>query len=674
MLNKTKLNLSVVLLMIGIGFIPTGIIANGYFRDQVFYEVSNLFKTIENSVSSELETEYIGLGIAQVLPSLVEQEITNLEEEVIKFREIRRSLLYVKNLMLENLPSIINNSRAATLISDTIDFVRLEYILSTSFTIEELFNNYTFKDDYLTDIEGISEFITGGTSSLGYTEAARTRLLDGRTAGGITYPGIKTDLAVGSGISDWLQFYSLAELDLGNRTLMQSIYNCTWTQLQDFSEYITSHLWNIVSEQYSPLNLEEFAELEFYRQWSNGSIITTGIDIRELNENITGRVVGVFEIGCPKPSNISLESSLDLWDTKNSSSFVNDTGISRWLTSFEEHNDENHTMHNELRDMFNLSDVQMSLIYNWLFNAIKQSLGPNIFALPLPNGYGITTIEYAAKFIYEQWANGTIVEEGIDLGANVKGFEVGVPTKSNISFEIANFLFNKSLNISANSFTNINGILKWIEAEKGNTTAKTELINSFSLSTPQMDLLLDWLFTRFRYDVVPAISYNLIGQSLNDLARFEFRRQWANGTLYHNGFDFGPAFGIQSISGWEIGIPIKTKLNTTVVDLLWDKDDPFSLVNDKGIAKWFKAMKVENTFNNLQHYYMITSEDIENILVWIKNMKNEYIIDFTETRSGLNLDFHTLGSNIYFGFTIAGFILIALGACGLILYVFTKRR
>jgi len=125
MLYKSKLNLSVILLVLGLGFIPTGFLINGYLEDQVSSEVSIVLSAIKESSVDDIEADYLGLGISYLLPAIYNEKITEIEEVFVTLVGIPATLLYLQNVTLEALPEIINGSGAGTAINKTIyDVIR----------------------------------------------------------------------------------------------------------------------------------------------------------------------------------------------------------------------------------------------------------------------------------------------------------------------------------------------------------------------------------------------------------------------------------------------------------------------------------------------------------------------------------------------------------------------
>lgn len=798
MLYKSKLYITLILLSIGLGLIPTGILVNGYIRDQVAAKVPDTLLKIQENVVPEIESQYIGLGIPEVLLGIRDQEVPEIADDIVKVEAIPDVLLTLKNRTLEKLPGLINGSETAKIIIELFDNMLIFNRTPQSYAIEMLFNNINFQDDYGTEIEGVSEKMTNGTKSLYYSSVTRDRLLGGYTIGGINYPGLLTDTETGIGVLNWLEFYFEAEENNGaSRTLIQQVYSSSWSsgQLQNLSAYIITYLWpNEVKNIYTPLDIETYANSLFYSQWANGSFSVNGLPIdylldeladklksaeaadmidfslqvaeaasegdeilaRELffnsftfQDNYSTPLVGISErisggnyslyytplaqerilygsgnspgllteieigFGLTKwldlyniaalgdlgsrslmeaiynatwsdqlmplgeyiqdyvigikiaqvsvkglevgKSYISVTKSQELWDPNNIHSFVNDIGIKKWFNSSK----GSLAIQDELNATFNLNSAQFNLIYNWLFQTIRLDITPILFTFLNFKGYLINTLEYADILFLKQWANATLDNKGLDLGGGYKGFEVGIPTPINISLSITTALFNER---NSSSFINPDGILKWIEAEGDNLAIQSILKDSFKLNDTQLSIILNWLFTSFKNDVVPNIAFNMTGYTMTELAGFAFHRQWANGSLFINGIDPGPALGLESLAGWELGIPTSSKIAKESAVLLWDEEYYLALVNSKGIGRWFNAMYKSDTYNHLKNFFSFTNDQMDAILNWLAEIRDIVSLSQLQLESGLQLNSYEIGSIVNMGITIGGIVLTAISS------------
>ena len=320
---------------------------------------------------------------------------------------------------------------------------------------------------------------------------------------------------------------------------------------------------------------------------------------------------------------------------------------------------------------FNLELYQFSSLYSWIRTKAKNILTPIVFIIQQPLGIRLTTTEYAGILFLEQWTNGTVIPSGLDLGNGIKGFEVGLPTKSNISHGAAAALFDVK---NTTAISNNIGILKWIDAFEGDTSARNELIALFGLNSVQLDMTTTWLFTSLKENIIPALLTNLTGYTTLVLAEFEFHRQWTNGTLFVNGIDLNPSFGLSSITGWELGIPVKSEIRyKTSVDL-WDEEDSYSLIHHKGNGLWYWAGRNQSAYNILKNYFELDDTQMEAILAWRERMIEDFTLAYMKDKFNLPTNVYAYANTVNLGFTISGAVLLALGCINVILVFLSKRK
>ena len=176
---------------------------------------------------------------------------------------------------------------------------------------------------------------------------------------------------------------------------------------------------------------------------------------------------------------------------------------------------------------------------------------------------------------------------------------------------------------------------------------------------------------------------------MTELAGFEFFRQWANGSLFTNGIDPGPSFGLDSLSGWEIGLPIASNIEFDTAMQLWSKflldpgtseylinqrtkkpyENPVSLVTPIGIATWFLAMDVSSTYNNLKLRYKLSDDQMHAILDWLVKIRDNFALSFSQLELGLPINAYEFGNMLLIGSVISGF---SIAAIGLLTLVITK--
>ena len=143
MLYKSKINLSVILIIIGIGLVPTGLFIKGYFSDQVSSEVSPFLVDMEGELINKIEDDYLGLGISYVLPGIYNTYINKIQNEYALIYGIPSTVLYLQNTTLEKLPKYINATRATLAIYDTLKDVESLNSTTSAIARDVFFNNYT---------------------------------------------------------------------------------------------------------------------------------------------------------------------------------------------------------------------------------------------------------------------------------------------------------------------------------------------------------------------------------------------------------------------------------------------------------------------------------------------------------------------------------------------------
>lgn len=513
---------------------------------------------------------------------------------------------------------------AANEIADIIDSMITRF--NETFARDSFFNDFGFRVNFSYSIKGVSEYISSSTYSLNYTATAQDRLLDGYKDA----PGIFTSLDSGFGLLNWFDFYDSAYLNIGtNRSLMETTYNATWaTQLLPLGQYLQDYLLDTIIAVISKVG---------------------------------------FEAGIPTTTDIELNITQSLWDPLNSDGIVNETGILKWYKAAR----GNSTIQDQLNATFNLTQTQFNLLYSWIVGSAKNTLTPIVFIVQQPLGYRLTTGDYAGILFLEQWANGTVIPSGIDLGDGFKGFEVGLPIESNISYNSALALFDTD---NSSSFIDNYGILQWIDAFNGDLTVKNDLIALFSLDSTQMDMILNWLFTTFKENVVPNILTDLTGYTMTYLAGLEFHRQWTNGTLFVNGIDLDPAFGLSSITDWEIGIPLQSNIDYYTSNRLWNEGNSYSLVSQKGNGLWYMASIYKSAYDTLKEYHHLDDTQMEAIIAWAANIKEEYSLPHLKEKLNLPLDVYTYANTVSLGFIIGSAIFLALGCVSIVLIFLSKRR
>jgi len=507
--------------------------------------------------------------------------------------------------------------------------------------------------------------------NLGYTTTAQNNLLYGIGP----LPGLITDLELGEGLLTYMALYANVVMgDMGLNATMQYYYNATWNQLEYLAGYIVNYLWDfIVKSQYSPpYTIEQYAEILFYAQWANGTLVDDGIDLSLFEPDVPPGTKGL-EAGIPIPTNIIVSTCVSLWDDSNPLSFTNDDGILIWIGAML----GNATLQGMLITSFSLSPTQLSLVLAWLGNFIT-NLTPLL--IYVETGYTIPII--AQLSFYEQWANGTIMGASIlpegflsQLGPSFAGvpyFEVGLPLSSGLSLTSTMNLWNE---LNSNAFVNTEGILVWYGAAT-NTTLQTLLMTTFSLSPTQLLLTLTWLgnFVAVR---VPQLLELWTGYTVPEFAQLAFYEQWANGTI--NGESLLPNGFLGELDPPILGPPFfevaltsgKTGLTVTQTALLWDESSDYSLVSSVGIENWYNAESDAEVYNSLKSSNGgISDIQMARIFNWLPQFRDIIVNKLAKDNMGLPMEPYDLGNTIIIGLcSIAG----VLAVIGVILLIRSKR-
>jgi len=475
MYNKSKLIVGLVLLAVGAGLVPTGFFINQYLVDQVYEGVPEALLKIKDDATESLEEQIPGLATPDVLNSLKDEAVAQL-------------------------PLIINGSGAAKVINGTIDAVA--GAIGVAAAKDQFFNSPSFQADFGTPIQGVSDFydtIMGNWDvvNLGYTANGQNYLLYGNGP----LPGLITDLELGMGVLGFMELYLNASLgDMLLNATMQFYYNTTWNNLEALAGYISIHLWDgYVKSTYAPLTIAQYAELVFYAQWANGTVVEDGIDLSIFKSGVPPGTTGL-EAGIPTPTNITVSTCMNLWDDSNPLSFVNDLGIMAWL---------NASYQTTIEIAFSISTPQYLLVLGWLGNFVTTLTPVLILA---ETGYTIPTLALFA--FYEQWANGTIFGESIlpegflsERDPPIYGppyCEVGLTEgATGLTLTQTMSLWNEA---SDYSLVTVSGINKWYSAKPFNSTAYVALkFYNGVLTDVQMEQILDWL-PKFRDDIVNKLA------------------------------------------------------------------------------------------------------------------------------------------------------------------------
>ncbi|TKJ25612.1 MAG: hypothetical protein CEE42_07170 [Promethearchaeota archaeon Loki_b31] len=674
-MSKSKLIIGIILIVVGGVLIPTGFFVNQMFVDQIAEGVPDALLAIEEEALPSLEEQLPPLATPDVLLGVEDGALTSLEAQL-PVLTTPAVLDGLKDEFLAQLPFIINGSGAALAINQTI--TGIAGIIGFPAAKDQFFNSPTFQADYgYITPQGVSDYydtLMGDYDvvNLGYTVTAQNNLLYG--VGPL--PGLITDIELGMGLLGYMELY--LNVSLGDQTLnqtMQLYYNATWGQLEALAGYISNYLWEVVVKStYSPqYTIEQYAELVFYAQWANASVVEDGIDLSLFKDTLPPDTKG-FEAGVPNPTNITILTCMALWDDSNSSSFVNDSGILVWVGAMQ----GDLTLRGYLMGIFSLNSTQLLILLDWL-GSFMTILVP----LLLFDETGYTVPELAQFAFYEQWANGTIQGAAVlpggflnELSADFAGppyFEVGLPSPSGLSLTETMNLWDEA---NAYTFVNMNGILVWLEAIT-NTTLQSTLITTFGISAGELTVLLTWLGAFFTVRVPQLIFYET-GYTVPELAQIAFYEQWADGTIQGlsilpDGFLSERDPPIEGPPYFEVGLTEgPTGLTASQCDALWDETSEYSLVSASGINKWYQAESSSTTYDDLRtHNDDLSAVQMTKILDWLPKFRDEIVNALAKEELGLPMEPYALGNTLLIALGAGGGTLAVIG---IVLLILSKRK
>jgi hypothetical protein len=311
----------------------------------------------------------------------------------------------------------------------------------------------------------------------------------------------------------------------------------------------------------------------------------------------------------------------------------------------------------------------------------------------MPEYTGMDTKAIAEMYFFEQWANCTLFEGGLDFSTIVDeiedplyGFEVGRIIPSNITRSSTDLLWDDN---NIKSLTNDTGISEWIKA-RDDITKQQELINDFNLEAYQMKILLDWLWVEsFKWIVIPVLITLPPpigkGMSLPEYTEVIFYEVWTNGTadgraLYPFGFPL--ELKATTIYGFEIGYQdqshpvISSNISLSSARSLWNVSNKFSLVNKNGLEDWYMAL--ENPASAVAHGLKIANGlneiQLDMILNWLPKFRDNVMPFLAQEDKNLPMDSTTLGNTIQIVTIIPGGFCIGLAALGLIGNMIKKKE
>ncbi|MBD3211960.1 MAG: hypothetical protein GF311_05055 [Candidatus Lokiarchaeota archaeon] len=352
---KKTIVLSVLLLIFGSLLVPGGIVAKEYIDDLVIHETDTGLLRIREEANP-------------IVGNLVNGTFSS-------------SLILVASqggLSSENFFNEISQAANFTEESDGIKLKGLSfyYGVNLSFTEESqdliLFGNSTVESDFSS---GPWNNYTDYRNSDYYLPGIVTEFYDEQVNGAESE-------AAAWGMIDFLELIDKAIKNTELQTKLENDYNATWSQLLNLTKYIKEYVylegvsWSISAGRHIGLrpelsivenSIDAIIEFYFMKQWANGSIVEDPGFPLEPIAHLTDFPYG-FEVGVPLATNMSLNTSRNLWDPTNDYSLVNKNGLTRWnyAVKYPESAEANF-----LKIANNIDDGAYQIIIKWLPNFQK---------------------------------------------------------------------------------------------------------------------------------------------------------------------------------------------------------------------------------------------------------------------------------------------------------------
>ncbi|MFW9772584.1 MAG: hypothetical protein ACFFEO_10545 [Candidatus Thorarchaeota archaeon] len=681
MSSKSKLIVAIVMLAVGAGLVPTGLVTNDYMRDQVYDGVPEALLGIKAEAVPTLAEEFPALSTPEILKGIFDQASAEVEP-MLTIRSTPEVLRNFRDEAFASLPAIIEPAVAVQITNGTI-WNAQGFYGSYAAALDAFFNdeNWSTNTFGVFGFNSISEQMAG--VNLSYTTYAQntimfTGFLD-PTPGGPYFwnPGILTDLTYGTALDNFQDIFYWIWGPYGgwpNATL-QAGYNVTWTQLSSFQWYYEYYFRPFIVPGYLGMSVAAYAPIAFYGQWANGSLDPTGVDLSTIKAGLPGGTKG-GEVGVPDPTNITLTSCYDLWNESIPYSFANDSGIWSWMGALA----GNATLQGLLMSTFNLTATQLNMTLEWLDDFME-----NLLPLLIQADTGYTLSQLATMAFFEHWANGTMFGESIipngflgEIDSSWAGapyFEVGLPTASGLSLAVCQDLWDP---FEDNTFIYLDSFQStWLPAIQGDTASQAALIAGFGLSAGQLTALLTWLgaligTTPSTGRMADILEYNT-GMTITELATAAFYEQWAVGTingesLIPEGFLARRDPPIMGPPYFEVGLMYAAGINYTQAAALWNENSDYSLVTVTGVNKWYKAEQGNAIFDTLKDENNDLNDfQMAGILTWLPQFRDVIVNILAKEDLGLTLEPYDLGQTLAISLGAGGGALAALGVVVLIL-------
>ena len=162
----------------------------------------------------------------------------------------------------------------------------------------------------------------------------------------------------------------------------------------------------------------------------------------------------------------------------------------------------------------------------------------------------------------------------------------------------------------------------------GNSTLELALTTGYNATWNQLAKLADYYRNYFVPVAIPMIVANMevimpeyTGMDTKDITKMKFYDQWANCTIYKDGYDFSEILDEigDPLFGFEVGLSKPSNISRTSINALWDDNNLKALTNDSGINVWIAAAENTTTKEELRIEFSLEDYQINMILNWLWN-------------------------------------------------------
>ena len=199
------------------------------------------------------------------------------------------------------------------------------------------------------------------------------------------------------------------------------------------------------------------------------------------------------------------------------------------------------------------------------------------------------------------------------------------------------------------------------------------LLGIFNLPKTLIDLLMEIISPLLDLELPdPVYVVDLMMPELSglgtpeEIGEFKFFQQWANGSLVGEpGFPLPLKAG--EFFGFEVGIPEPTNMSMESTRGLWDLDNPCSLVNSEGIAKWLSyPEKGTDLYNEIRDANGLTDAQMEIFYPWLQNFQYNLMPFLAQHDMDLPMDSISLGNLVQGAGIGIGALCIGLASTGFV--------